>query len=46
MALRALNAMGFKEQQARRALGIIEQRWDGLAPSIETVLRETLAILT
>jgi len=44
--LRGLTAMGFKEQQARRALGIIEERWEGLEPPLETVLRETLSILT
>jgi len=46
MALRGLTAMGFKEPQARRALGIIEERWDGVAPSMETALRQTLSILT
>ena len=46
MALHALTAMGFKEPQARRALGIIESRCGGLAPPIESLLRETLSILT
>jgi len=46
MVLRALTAMGFKEQPARRALGVIEARWDGRAPPIESVLRETLSLLT
>jgi len=46
MALRGLTAMGFKEPQARRALGIIEGHWDGQVPSMETALRQTLSILT
>jgi len=46
VALRGLTAMGFKEPQARRALGIIEERWNGAAPSMETALRQTLSILT
>ncbi|WP_394841704.1 hypothetical protein LZC95_32095 [Pendulispora brunnea] len=46
IALRALTALGFKEPQARRALETIEKRWPSVPPPIETILRETLSILT
>ena len=46
LALQALTTLGFKEPQVRRALGTIESRWSGLPPPLETILRETLSILT
>ena len=44
-ALRALCGMGFKDAEARRALAMVEQRWAGLPPPIETILREALSEL-
>ena len=47
VALKALVTMGFKQEHARRALQSFAQRWGGRAPPpLETVLRETIAILT
>jgi hypothetical protein len=45
-ARRALRGLGFKDEQVRRALGILEVRWAGAAPPIETVLREALCVMT
>jgi 5-methylcytosine-specific restriction endonuclease McrA len=45
-ARRALRSLGFKDGQVRRALGILDERWVGAAPPIETVLREALSVLT
>jgi hypothetical protein len=45
-ALRALCAMGFKEAPERRALAILELRWEGGLPPIERILREALTVLT
>jgi hypothetical protein len=45
-ARRALRGLGFKHEQVRRALGILEKRWAGVAPPIETVLREALSVMT
>jgi hypothetical protein len=44
-ARRALRGLGFKDEQVRRALGILEKRWAGAAPPFETVLRQALAVL-
>jgi hypothetical protein len=44
-ARRALRGLGFKHGQVRRALAILEERWAGAAPPIETVLREALSVL-
>jgi 5-methylcytosine-specific restriction endonuclease McrA len=43
---RALRGLGFKDGQVRRAIGILDERWMGTAPPIETVLREALCVLT
>jgi 5-methylcytosine-specific restriction endonuclease McrA len=42
---RALLSLGFKSGEVRRALGILDERWAGAAPPIETVLREALSVL-
>jgi hypothetical protein len=44
-ARRALCGLGFKDGQVNRALGILEERWAGAAPPMETVLREALSVL-
>jgi hypothetical protein len=44
-ARRALCGLGFKEGQVNRALGILEERWAGAAPPMETVLHEALSVL-
>jgi 5-methylcytosine-specific restriction endonuclease McrA len=44
-ARRALRSLGFKDGQVRRTLRILEERWIGVAPPIETVLREALSVL-
>ncbi|WP_394831353.1 hypothetical protein LVJ94_33070 [Pendulispora rubella] len=46
MALGALTSLGFKEQQARRALARVKERWADMPPPLETVLRETISLLT
>ncbi|WP_394842913.1 hypothetical protein LZC95_38305 [Pendulispora brunnea] len=45
-ATRALTSLGFKQPHVRRALAVLEERWAGSDPSLETILRETLSILT
>jgi hypothetical protein len=44
-ARQALRGLGFKDGQVRRALGILEERWAGAVPPIETALREALSVL-
>lgn len=46
MALRALAGLGFKQHDARRALGIIDELWESTRPPIATVIRQALVILT
>ncbi|WP_394846993.1 hypothetical protein LZC95_05940 [Pendulispora brunnea] len=45
-ALLALIAMGFKESQAHHALTTIAERTATLTPSLETIIREALSLLT
>jgi 5-methylcytosine-specific restriction endonuclease McrA len=45
-ARRALQGLGFKDTQVRRALELLEGRWAGTAPPIETALREALSVMT
>ncbi|WP_394841942.1 hypothetical protein LZC95_33310 [Pendulispora brunnea] len=45
-ALNALTSMGFNHRRARDALQKLEARWSGTAITLETVLRETLSVLT
>src|SRR5262249_36393362 len=45
-ASRALRGLGFKGPQIRRALAALDERWAGTSPTIETVIREALCLLT
>src|SRR5262249_48594758 len=45
-AARALSGLGFKRADIRRALAKIEVRWAGSPPSLETILREAVCVLT
>ena len=45
-AHRALCRLGFKEREVRRALAVLDERWAGSTPPLETVVREALRVLT
>ena len=46
VAARALRGLGFRDTEVRRALSTLEELWAGSPPPLETILRETVGILT